>query len=212
MTAMEEMLDNEIRDISGTVNENHNIEVEEGEELIEEPDTKILSEEMKTIDDTYTTRYGRESRTESTYVPEIGGKKYAYNHAQFAAYIMQQLSLKEGIKKFGKKGDKAAYAEMEQQHLRETFRPVLPSNLTPEKKKEVLESIMLLKEKKDGTVKGRNVADGRKQREFIGKHKATSPTAKLESILITLVIDAKEERDVVTINIPNAFIQTKVEK
>ena len=74
MTAMEEMLDNEIRDISGTVNENHNIEVEEGEELIEEPDTKILSEEMKTINDTYTTRYGRESRTESTYVPEIGGK------------------------------------------------------------------------------------------------------------------------------------------
>ena len=132
---MEEILDNEIRYIRCTVIENHNIEVEEGEEIIEEPDTKILSEEMKTIDDTYTTRYGWESRTESTYVPEIGGKKYTYNHAQFAAYMMQQSSLKEGLKKFGEKRDKAVYDEMEQQNLREAFRPVSSSDLTPEKKK-----------------------------------------------------------------------------
>ena len=124
---------------------------------------------------------------------------------------MQQLSLKEGIKKFGEKGDKAAHAEMKQLHLRETFKPVLPKNLTPEKKKRVLESIMLLKEKKDGTIKGLNCADGRRQRDFISKSEATSPTVKLESILITSVIDAKEGRDIDTVDIPNAFIQTKIE-
>ena len=207
--AMEEMLENEIKEIGDTQNENHDIEEEK--EQIEEPDIESLTEEINAIDETYTTRYGRESRAAPSYVPEIGGKKYAYNHAQLAAYLMQQLSLKEGLKKFGDKGDKAAYAEMEQLHLRTTFKPVLPSDLTQEKKKEVLEGIMLLKEKKDGTIKGRNVADGRRQREFIDKHEAASPTAKLESILITSVIDAKEERDVVTIDIPNAFIQTKVE-
>ena len=103
---------------------------------------------------------------------------------------MKQLSLKEGLRKFGDKGDKAAYAEMEQLHLRTSFKPVVPSDLTPSKKKEVLESIMLLKEKKDGTIKGRDVADGRKQRGFIDKNEAASPTAKLESVLITSVIDA----------------------
>jgi hypothetical protein len=36
---------------------------------------------------------------------------------------------------------------------------------------------------------------------------AASPTAALESIMITGVIKAKEERDVMTCDIPNAFIQ-----
>jgi hypothetical protein len=36
---------------------------------------------------------------------------------------------------------------------------------------------------------------------------AASPTAALESIMITGVIEAKEERDIMTCDIPNAFIQ-----
>jgi hypothetical protein len=36
-----------------------------------------------------------------------------------------------------------------------------------------------------------------------------SPTAQVESILLTAVIDAKELRDVATIDIPNAFIQAE---
>jgi hypothetical protein len=39
-----------------------------------------------------------------------------------------------------------------------------------------------------------------------------SPTAALESILIPGVIKAKEERDVMTCNIPNAFIQAYLPK
>jgi hypothetical protein len=39
-----------------------------------------------------------------------------------------------------------------------------------------------------------------------------SPTAALESILITGVIEAKEERDVMTCDIPNAFIQAYLPK
>ena len=37
-----------------------------------------------------------------------------------------------------------------------------------------------------------------------------SPTASLESILLTAVIDAHEERDVMTCDIPNAFIQAEM--
>jgi hypothetical protein len=41
---------------------------------------------------------------------------------------------------------------------------------------------------------------------------AASPTAMTESILITATIDAKQKRDVMTTNIPNAFVQTNVDK
>ena len=95
---------------------------------------------------------------------------------------MQQLSLQAGLKKHGKKGEEAVIAELEQQHLRDSFQPILPSKLTKEERNKVLESIMLIEEKKDGRVKGWNVADGRKQCEFIQKGTATSPTVKLESI------------------------------
>ena len=37
-----------------------------------------------------------------------------------------------------------------------------------------------------------------------------SPTTALESVLLSATIDAKEGRDVATVDIPNAFIQTEI--
>ena len=54
------------------------------------------------------------------------------------------------------------------------------------------------------------VAGGNKQRGTIDKEDAASPTAALESVLLTSRIDAAEERDVVVIDIPNAFIQNRI--
>lgn len=39
---------------------------------------------------------------------------------------------------------------------------------------------------------------------------ASSPTVATEEVLITGVIDAREHRDVLTLDIPNAFVQTKI--
>ena len=65
-----------------------------------------------------------------------------------------------------------------------------------------------MKEKKDGTIKGRACADGREQHHYAEKGASKSPTVSTEAVLITAVIEAKEERDVAVIDIPNAFIQT----
>ena len=70
---------------------------------------------------------------------------------------------------------------------------------------------MFLKEKRDGSIKGRTVAGGNKQRDYISKEDASSPTVATESVLLTCIIDAEEERDVAVIDIPNAFIQTRIE-
>ena len=42
----------------------------------------------------------------------------------------------------------------------------------------------------------------------MSKEDAVIPTANIESVLLTAVQEAKEERHVVTVDIPNAFIQT----
>ena len=69
---------------------------------------------------------------------------------------------------------------------------------------------MFLKENVDGTIKGRTVAVGNKQRDFISKEDSSSPTVATESVILSCIIDAEEKRGVAIIDIPNAFIQTRV--
>jgi hypothetical protein len=66
--------------------------------------------------------------------------------------------------------------------------------------------------KRDGKVKGHTCANGSTQRGYINKDDAVSPTVATESIAITATIKAKQGRDIITINVPNAFIQTDMEK
>ena len=65
-------------------------------------------------------------------------------------------------------------------------------------------AMMLLTEKRCGKIKVRMVFDGRKTREWITKEDSASPTATLEGILLMLTIDAHENRDVMSADVPNA--------
>jgi hypothetical protein len=69
---------------------------------------------------------------------------------------------------------------------------------------------MFLKQKWDEKIKGITVAGGNKQRDYISKEDASSPTVTTESVLLSCIIDVKEERDVTVVDIPNAFVQTRV--
>jgi hypothetical protein len=86
------------------------------------------------------------------------------------------------------------------------FRPIRKEDLSHDEKKKALSSLMLLKEKRDKTVKARMCADGRKQREDWTKQESTSPTVATEPVFITAVIDAHEGRDVACFDIPGAFL------
>jgi hypothetical protein len=55
------------------------------------------------------------------------------------------------------------------------------------------------------------MAGGNKQRDYISKEDASSPTVTTEPVLLSCIIDAEEERDIAVINIPNGFAQTRVE-
>ena len=107
---------------------------------------------------------------------------------------------------------KAMKSEMRQIHLRDTFEPRHRHELSAKGKAEVLESYMFLKLKRDSNSKGKEVTGVNKQRDLISKEEEILPMVATEAVLISCVIDAQEYRDVSTIDIPNAFIQTCVEK
>jgi Reverse transcriptase (RNA-dependent DNA polymerase) len=69
---------------------------------------------------------------------------------------------------------------------------------------------MFIKQKKSGKIKGYCCADGRKQRDTIDRIDVSSPTVAMESIFISSVIDAKEYRNVATVDIPGAFMQADI--
>ena len=69
---------------------------------------------------------------------------------------------------------------------------------------------MFLKEKRDGSIKGRGCADGRPQREYITTEDSTSPTIAIEALMLSRITDAHERRDVATCDIPGAFMQSKM--
>ena len=90
------------------------------------------------------------------------------------------------------------------------FSPIDVAILTPEEKKKSMESLMFLTEKRDGTVKGQLVYNGAPTREWLSREDSSSPTAALESIMLTAIVDAKEGHDVMTADVPNALIQTEM--
>jgi hypothetical protein len=70
---------------------------------------------------------------------------------------------------------------------------------------------MFHKQKRDGKIKGRTVAGGNKQRDYISKEDASSPIVTTEAVLFSCIIDAEGGRDVAVVDIPNACVQMRVE-
>ena len=82
------------------------------------------------------------------------------------------------------------------------------SDLSEDDVKGAMECIMVIKEKRDGRIKGRAVADGRKQERTMSTH---SPTVSIEGLSISLTIDAKEERHVAVCDIVGAYLNADME-
>jgi hypothetical protein len=134
------------------------------------------------------------------------------NVNKHGASFAQQYMLQKGLKVFGNKRHEASMKEIDQLHKRTCFAPLKGKEMKPSKRKKAQIALMFLTEKRDRSVKGRIVYNRKPTRKWLSQEDAASPTAALESILITGVIEAKEERDVMTCDIPNVFIQAYLPK
>ena len=126
--------------------------------------------------------------------------------------ILSQHSLKKGLRLFGQAGAEAVTKEMKQLHDRGVLEPKLATELTREQRTRALAYLMFLKMKRDGSIKGRGCADGRKQRDWMTKEETSSPTVSTQALMLSCMIDAFEGRDVATADIPAAFLQTEYTK
>ena len=155
---------------------------------------------------------------------DFKGKEYAsVQHKQFLLkrslhVLLTQMSANEGIKRFGERAVAAMIKELKQlDHGVAEGKPVIcaedPDSLSRQEKFEALEAINLIKEKRDGRIKGRTCANGAKQRRFVKDGETfSSPTVSLESIMATLMIDAYEGRSISIVDVPGAYLHAEMPK
>ena len=102
------------------------------------------------------------------------------------------------IAHFGKVAVNALYSEeFIQLNNKSVFdHTVDASLLTEEEKRGALEAISVIKEKRCGKIKGRTVANEKKQQGLYPKSVSASPTVSLDALLLLLLVDTKEKRKV----------------
>ena len=127
-------------------------------------------------------------------------------------FLMEQMSAKKGLRQFGQKGADALMKELQQLIDRRVMHPRDATTLSRSEKYSTLKYLMFRKEKRCGKVKGRGCADGRKQQLYKSKEETSSPTVRVESLFLSSMIDAKEDRKVITCDIPGAFMQATIDE
>ena len=139
-------------------------------------------------------------------------KDRCFFHKMAVHFCMTQMSLKVGLREWKGDAKEAVKKEMCQMHDKHVFAPKKASDMTRQEKLEALRSVIFLKKKRCGRIKGWLCADGRPQRKLYQKNDAASPTVKTESVMLTAVQEADEGRDVAVVDIPGAFLNAYLEE
>ena len=125
--------------------------------------------------------------------------------------MLMQMSARAGIKKHGQVARDALTAEFAQLDYKGAYEPIQAVDLTKTQQKKALRVINLTEEKRNGRLKGRSVADGRPQRMLYTKEETSSPTTTPESVFLTTLIDAVEDRHVVVADVTGAYLNADMD-
>ena len=93
-------------------------------------------------------------------------------------------------------------------HRRSCFKDIVVKELTRQERVRAHEGLTILSQKRTEKIKGRLAYNGKKTWDWISKEDNSLPTVMQESITLTAAIDAYEARDILSMDVPNAFIQT----
>jgi hypothetical protein len=69
----------------------------------------------------------------------------------------------------------------------------------------------MMKGKRCGKIKGRTVANGRPQKVLYTKDETSSPTVSTDALMMSVMIDACEHRDMATAEVAGAYLHTSLE-
>jgi hypothetical protein len=90
--------------------------------------------------------------------------------------VMMQMSAKAGLKKHCAQADEALLQEFMSLHKVDVYEMLDPTSFTKEQGHAALQALKLLKEKRDGCLKGRTAANRHKQRALYTKVETSLPT------------------------------------
>ena len=132
-------------------------------------------------------------------------------------FLTAQMSAKKGIKQFGDRAIAAMVKEFTQLDQgafpgKPVVSPVDIDSITPQEMKMAMEAVSLIKEKRNGVLKGRACANRSRQKRFLRSDESiASPTVSVEALLGTFVIDAYEGREIGSFDIPGAYLHAEME-
>jgi hypothetical protein len=126
-------------------------------------------------------------------------------HNYVTGYVMTQMTAQAGIKKHGSIAIDALLAEFFQLDDKAVLNPMIATEFTSEQKRAALRAVNLIKEKRCGKLKRRTCADGRPQQGLYDKQQTASLTVSTDALMISLMIDSFERRDVATADIAGAY-------
>jgi hypothetical protein len=116
------------------------------------------------------------------------------------------MSERAGLRKHGKAAEAALMTEFSQLENLDVYEPLDPTKLARKQKRAAIRALNMFKEKRDGTLKGRTCADGRSQRNLYVKSQTASLTVSTDALLLSIIIDAYEARDVGTADVVGAYL------
>ena len=122
--------------------------------------------------------------------------------------MLNQMESKVGVKKHGHVAKEALHGELMQLYDTDVFLPIKKQAIQ-HVEKELPESHACHGKKRDGSLKGRVCSDGRKQRQWHGKHQAASPIVCTDSFALTAATESKEGRGTATAGIKGARLCAK---
>ena len=146
--------------------------------------------------------------------PEKAPSRRSGRERRRSQFLNLHVSVKKAQDKWPELAEGSALAEVRELWERGVLFPVALTKfavMSERQRKRVLKSFLFFKEKfkTDGTLarlKARLVANGAMQKWMGGEDKS-SPTVKIESVLMMLAIAASERRHMVAIDIGNAYLE-----
>jgi Reverse transcriptase (RNA-dependent DNA polymerase) len=133
-------------------------------------------------------------------------------HKAITGLMFTQMSAHKGIKKHGQAALDALRKEFLQFRALDVLEPLDAFTLTDEQKTESLRAISVIKEKRDGSLKGRTCADGSAQQGKFSKAETGSPTISNDALFLSVMIDAYENRDVATADVAGAYLHALMKR
>jgi hypothetical protein len=169
------------------------------DEGVIENEMGAIQEELIINNEESEPKEGRDATTHSYNLRENRRRDYSHRFAF--------LSVNAGLKRWGDRAREALMDELKLFLKENVFETLNEPNSI--QKKSALRLHCFIIEKRDGKIKARAVADGRTQERYM-EEETYSPTVRLESIMLSTLIDAYEKRHVRTVDIKGAFLKAKV--